>query len=254
MVSARARAFTQSRPSETYRYGGEIRAQTANNRIPRCWRPRRDDRLSGELPRRPAAVRVPSCSRPSRTLRAATRCPSGLLDRRRARRLWRPQVGTKKRFAQAEQRSDPRIKRCADLADSCAAIWTGLSPPLTVGNHRSDFVGIALSHHREPRAADLPLSLLALALAHHPDACYVHQFVHDRSPAVLCHGATATIYAHERECPVPRPSRRPAAPCAPMSVYVGLVGQSAAAGDERALVQAAVQSRSETPARWARGR
>lgn len=110
----------------------EIRAQTANNRIPRCRRPRRDDRLSGELPRRPAAVRVPSCSRPSRTLRAATRCPSGLLDRRRARRLWRPQVGTKKRFAQAEQRSDPRIKRCADLADSCAAMWTGLSPPLTV--------------------------------------------------------------------------------------------------------------------------
>ena len=132
MVSARARAFTQSQPSETYRYGGEIRAQTANNRIPRCWRPRRDDRLSGELPRRPAAVRVPSCSRPSRTLRAATRCPSGLLDGRRARRLWRPQVGTKKRFAQAEQRSDPRIKRCADLANSCAAMWTGLSPPLTL--------------------------------------------------------------------------------------------------------------------------
>ena len=61
----------------------------------------------------------------------ATRRPSGLLDRRRARRLWRPQVGTTKRFAQAEQRSDPRIKRCADLADSCAAIWTGFSPPLT---------------------------------------------------------------------------------------------------------------------------
>ena len=38
---------------------------------------------------------MPSCSRPSRTLRAAkTRCPSGLLDRRCARRLWNAQVGT----------------------------------------------------------------------------------------------------------------------------------------------------------------
>src|SRR3954467_6603202 len=35
----------------------------------------------------PPAAKVPSCSRPSRTLRAATRCPSGLLDRRCARRL-----------------------------------------------------------------------------------------------------------------------------------------------------------------------
>ena len=43
---------------------------------------------------RPSAARVPSCSRLSRTLGAATRCPSGLLDRRCARRLSRAQVGT----------------------------------------------------------------------------------------------------------------------------------------------------------------
>ena len=77
------------------------------------------------------------------TLRAATRCPSGLLDRRRARRLWRPQVGTKKRFAQAEQRSDPRIKDALTWPNSCAAIWTGLSPPLTRASHMRE------ERHRE---------------------------------------------------------------------------------------------------------
>ena len=52
------------------------------------------DRRSGELRCRPTAARVPSCSRPSRTLRAAARSPAAILDRRCARRLWRPQVGT----------------------------------------------------------------------------------------------------------------------------------------------------------------
>jgi hypothetical protein len=43
----------------------------------------------------PLLSMMPSCSRPSRTLRAAkTRCPSGILDRRSARRLWNAQVGT----------------------------------------------------------------------------------------------------------------------------------------------------------------
>ena len=61
------------------------------------------DTQSDPLPGRedwggPSASRMPPCSRPSRTLRAAkTRCPSGLLDRRSARRLWNAQVGTKKR-------------------------------------------------------------------------------------------------------------------------------------------------------------
>src|ERR1019366_6136638 len=43
----------------------------------------------------PSCRRLPSCSRPSRTLRAAkTPGPSGILDRRCARRLWNAQVGT----------------------------------------------------------------------------------------------------------------------------------------------------------------
>jgi hypothetical protein len=51
---------------------------------------------------RSSASRMPPCSRPSTTLRAAkTRCPSGLLDRRSARRLWNAQVGTKKRSVAA---------------------------------------------------------------------------------------------------------------------------------------------------------